>query len=203
MAEERAQDADLTGFYGGLSMRDRGSESTASSSGICRPRGASSHCRRPRTAAPARWRSAAIAGPTTSRSRPRSASAERFSLRPDDPLHGAGVGFALANGADARAKTWNVDVYTSWGFAKSFSLYGRLGLRPERPGVAVSPRLLVAAMSAAIAMASIMASAFATTSTGRWACALEYARYGRLAGEMANGVLPDSDQVQFGLQFRF
>ena len=32
---------------------------------------------------------------------------------------------------------------------------------------------------------------------------LEYARYGRLAGETMTGVLPDSDQVQFGLQFRF
>jgi len=32
---------------------------------------------------------------------------------------------------------------------------------------------------------------------------LEYARYGKLAGEAMTGVLPDSDQVQFGLQFRF
>ena len=38
-----------------------------------------------------------------------------------------GVGFALANGNERRSQDWNVDVYTSWGFAKQFSLYGRLG----------------------------------------------------------------------------
>jgi hypothetical protein len=32
---------------------------------------------------------------------------------------------------------------------------------------------------------------------------LEYARFGRLAGEPMAGVLPDSDHVQVGLQFRF
>jgi long-subunit fatty acid transport protein len=32
---------------------------------------------------------------------------------------------------------------------------------------------------------------------------LEYARFPRFAGETAAGLLPDSDQVQFGMQFRF
>jgi long-subunit fatty acid transport protein len=32
---------------------------------------------------------------------------------------------------------------------------------------------------------------------------LEYARFPRFAGESAAGALPDSDQVQFGMQFRF
>ena len=32
---------------------------------------------------------------------------------------------------------------------------------------------------------------------------LEYARFGRFAGESVNGLLPESDQVQFGMQFRF
>ena len=32
---------------------------------------------------------------------------------------------------------------------------------------------------------------------------LEYARFARLPGELATGVLPENDQVQFGLQFRF
>ena len=31
---------------------------------------------------------------------------------------------------------------------------------------------------------------------------LEYGRFGRLSGEVGNG-LPDSDQVSFGLQLRF
>jgi long-subunit fatty acid transport protein len=32
---------------------------------------------------------------------------------------------------------------------------------------------------------------------------LEYARFNRLPGELATGVMPESDQVQLGLQFRF
>ena len=32
---------------------------------------------------------------------------------------------------------------------------------------------------------------------------VEYARFGRFAGESLNGFLPESDQVQFGMQFRF
>ena len=32
---------------------------------------------------------------------------------------------------------------------------------------------------------------------------LEYARFGRFAGESLSGFFPESDQVQFGMQFRF
>ena len=32
---------------------------------------------------------------------------------------------------------------------------------------------------------------------------LEYARFGRFAGENIGGFFPESDQVQFGMQFRF
>ena len=32
---------------------------------------------------------------------------------------------------------------------------------------------------------------------------LEYARFPRFAGETVTGPLPDSDQVQFGMQLRF
>ena len=32
---------------------------------------------------------------------------------------------------------------------------------------------------------------------------LEYARFAKLPGELTTGVLPENDQVQLGLQFRF
>ena len=32
---------------------------------------------------------------------------------------------------------------------------------------------------------------------------VEYARFARLPGELTTGVIPENDQVQFGLQFRF
>ena len=32
---------------------------------------------------------------------------------------------------------------------------------------------------------------------------LEYARFGRLPGESVHGVLPENDQLQLGVQFRF
>ena len=55
------------------------------------------------------------------------ATSDRYSLRPLSPNVRRGVGLALASDADAGSKAWNVDVYTSWEFRKSLSLYGRLG----------------------------------------------------------------------------
>ena len=121
------QDVDASGFYGGLSMRDRGTDSGGPSVRPPFARVEQVHVAvGATTTAHARSPSAAIAGVTTSLSKLpwRPLIASRF-----DPMapHSPGMGFALANGTKPAAKTWNVDVYTSWGFAKRFSLYGRLG----------------------------------------------------------------------------
>jgi len=130
------------------------------------------------------------------------ATGERFALSPDGAAGRRGMGLAFANASDAGARNWNADVYTSWGFAKRFSLYGRLGYVQSEP---------VSNYSGTLAVSDVRRNRDGVNyGVGlRYdvnpvlGLRLEYARYGRLAGDPVAGVLPDSDQVQFGLQFRF
>jgi opacity protein-like surface antigen len=202
MANEPVPATDLTGFYGGLAMRDRGSESEGLQFGHI-----SSAWNK--FTAPAiddngarmlafggyRWRNDIAVEAAV-------ASAERFALNPDGAVGRRGMGLAFANTNDAAARSWNADVYTSWGFAKRLSLYGRLGY-VQSESVSTYP-------------VSVAASDVRRNRDGvnyglglRYdvnpvlGLRVEYARFGRLAGEPVAGVLPESDQVQFGLQFRF
>ena len=130
------------------------------------------------------------------------ASAERFTLNPDGAVGRRGMGLAFANANDAATRSWNADVYTSWGFAKRFSLYGRLGYVQSEP-VAIYP------VSVAVSDVRRNRDGVNYGLGLRYdvnpvlGLRVEYARYGRLAGEPVAGVLPESDKVQFGLQFRF
>jgi opacity protein-like surface antigen len=98
---------------------------------------------------------------------------------------------------------WNADVYTSWSFLGSFSLYGRLGYAQ---GEAL-PGYAIAALSPGDARAPRDGVNYGVgvryDITGALGLRLEYARFPRFAGETVTGPLPDSDQVQFGMQFRF
>jgi len=202
VADEAAPVTDLTGFYGGLSMRERGNEAEGLQFGHL-------------TSA---WNKFTL--PATENSGARAlafggyrwgndialeaavASAERFALTPDGIAGRRGMGLAFANTADTAARSWNADVYTSWGFAKRFSLYGRLGFVQSEP---------VANYSGSVAVSDVRRNRDGVNyGVGlRYdvnpvlGLRLEYARYGRLSGEPVAGVLPESDQVQFGLQFRF
>jgi opacity protein-like surface antigen len=125
---------------------------------------------------------------------------DRYALQPSPSGTHRGVGLALVPDGDTQSKTWNVDVYTSWEFRKSMSLYGRLGyaqsertpayapvgdvVRPNRDGVNYGLGLRYD-MTPALGLR------------------LEYARFGKLPADLANGVMPENDQVQLGLQFRF
>ena len=202
VADEAPQAADLAGFYGGLSMRDRGAESEGLQFGhislawnkFTLP---STDANGARTLAYGgyRWANDIAVEAAV-------ASADRFALNPEGVAGRRGMGFAFANVTDAAPRSWNADVYTSWGFAKKLSLYGRLGFVQSEP-VASTPGT----------------AAFSDVRRNRdgvnygvglrydvnpvLGLRLEYARYGRLAGDAMTGVLPDSDQLQFGLQFRF
>ena len=74
-----------------------------------------------------------------------------------------GMGSAFANVTDAAPRSWNADVYTSWGFAKKVSLYGRLGFVQSEPVASSSRNRRHPPMSDAIATASTMASDCAMT----------------------------------------
>src|SRR5512135_1738494 len=114
---------------------------------------------------------------------------------------GHGVGLSLAPAAPER--TWNADVYTSWSFLRSFSLYGRLGYA-QTHGL---PAYALATLSPVDTQASRDGVNYGVglryDVTRALGLRLEYARFPRFAGETVAGPLPDSDQVQFGVQFQF
>ncbi|TMH69688.1 MAG: porin family protein [Betaproteobacteria bacterium] len=126
-------------------------------------------------------------------------AAESYALAPGARR---GVGLSLAGTSESTTgRTWNADVYTSWSFRPSFALYGRLGYVQS---------------DAAAAFVSALPSIDRRTRDGvnygvglrydvtpALGLRLEYARFGRFAGENIGGFLPESDQVQFGMQFRF
>jgi len=202
VAEEVPAAADLTGFYGGLSMRERGTESEGLQFGhlssvwnkFTSP-ATEDNGARALVFGGYRWRNDIAVEAAV-------ASSERFALTADGIAGHRGMGLALANAADAAARSWNADVYTSWGFAKQFSLYGRLGFLQNEPVANYSGTLAVSdvrrnrdGVNYGVGLRYDINPALGLR--------LEYARYGRLAGEQVTGVLPESDQVQFGLQFRF
>jgi hypothetical protein len=198
-ADELAPVTDLTGFYGGLAMRDRGSESDGLQFGhlanawtkFTLP-AAEDNGMRTLAYGGYRWANDIAVEAAL-------ASADRFALRPDGAQ---GMGLALANGGDVAAKIWNVDVYTSWGFAKRFALYGRLGYIQNEP-VVLYPALGTLSDVRRNRDGVNYGVGLRYDVNTVLGLRLEYARFGRLAGEPMTGVLPDSDHVQFGLQFRF
>jgi len=126
---------------------------------------------------------------------------DKYSLQPR--LGGAGGGVGLA-APDPSAHTWNADVYTSWEFVRSVSLYGRLGYaqtetRPLFAGASLVPgdlRRQREGVNYGVGLRYDM-----TQSLG---LRVEYARFNRFVGEGANtGPLPESDQVMIGVQFKF
>ncbi|MEO8344928.1 MAG: outer membrane beta-barrel protein [Betaproteobacteria bacterium] len=202
MADERAPESALTGFYGGLSMRDRGNESDglqfghiSSAWGKFTPPATEDVGPRALAFGGYRWGNDIAVEAAV-------ASTDRFALRPDGASGRPGMGLAFANASEAAARTWNADVYTSWGFAKKFSLYGRLGYIQ-------SETLAANSYSGGVGNTQRIRDGVNYGLGMRYdinrvlGLRLEYARYGRLAGEPVTGVLPESDQVQFGMQLRF
>jgi opacity protein-like surface antigen len=198
--------ATSSGFYGGVSMRDRGGESQGLTFGPAPP-------------FTTRF-SASSSDETSSRSllfggyrfandisvEASFASSDKYSLRPADSSTPRGVGLNLATGArsltDLPARSWNVDVLTSWSFLRSFSLYGRLGYVQTdaqslaAPSVNVAdPRRLREGVNYGVGLRYDVSSALGLK--------LEYSRFGgRFAGEFSS-VVPESDQLSVGLQLRF
>jgi hypothetical protein len=134
-------------------------------------------------------------------------SIDKYALKPADGAVGArGVGLSFASGngiGDVPSRTWNLDVFTSWTFHRALALYGRLGYSqsdaPPLLGTATAPisevRRLRDGVNYGLGVRYDMNSALGLR--------LEYGRFGRFAGEFGAGPLPESDQVIFGVQFRF
>jgi len=194
------------GFYGGVSLRDQATEGAGITFG---PAGTVWN----RYAAPTaddtssrallfggyRWRNDLAVEASFS-------SLDRYALRPSEPggLR-QGVGLSIPAGAgisDLQTHAWNVDVFTSWTIYKAFALYGRLGygqadaapLFGSTASVAPEIRRLRDGVNYGLGVRYDMNSALGLR--------LEYGRFGRFMGEIGSTV-PETDQVTFGVQFRF
>lgn len=198
--------ASTTGFYGGVSLRDRATEGP----GIVFGNAASAWMRfatptsddtssRALVFGGYRWRNDLAVEASFS-------SVDRYALRPADAVGGGqGVGLSVPAGAglsDLQKQAWNIDVYTSWTFYKAFALYGRLGyaqadaapLFGSSASVAPEIRRLREGVNYGLGVRYDMNSALGLR--------LEYGRFGRFVGEIGT-TLPESDQVTLGVQFRF
>jgi opacity protein-like surface antigen len=135
-------------------------------------------------------------------------SADKYALRPlGAPQLGQGVGLKFGPGTgsgtnDLALRSVNVDVFTSWTVYKTFALYGRMGYAQSDAVIAYSglntpvidSRRNRDGMNYGLGVRYDLNSSLGLR--------LEYGRFGRLSGEVGNG-LPESDQVSFGLQLRF
>jgi opacity protein-like surface antigen len=129
-------------------------------------------------------------------------TADKYALQPGPPALSIGPGPGLAL-SETAARSWNADVFTSWEVIRSLSLYGRLGYaqsdaRAPFTGASIipgDPRRQREGVNYGLGLRYDV-----THSLG---LRVEYARFGRFAGEGAGSGLPDSDQVSVGVQFRF
>lgn len=198
-------DAAATGFYGGLSLRDRGQDSQGLSIG-------------PNVAGWTRY-----VAPTADDTAPRTLvfggyrwsndiaveaafnTIDKYALRPAGSVGSKGVGLSMTPGGgfgEPQNRTWNLDVFTSWTFYRSLALYGRLGYAQTDalplsgpPTSVLDPRRSRDGVNYGLGLRYDMNSSLGLR--------LEYGRFGRFAGEVGSGFLPESDQVTFGVQFRF
>ncbi|HTR58607.1 MAG TPA: outer membrane beta-barrel protein [Casimicrobiaceae bacterium] len=195
------------GFYGGVAMRENGSEANGLTLGNV-----------PVGNVPLAWNrfSAPIVDDTSQRSllfggyRWRNDLAVEAAVNTTDkyalhqgaqtPLIGPSPGLALT---DASARSWNADVYTSWEVIRSLSLYGRLGYAQSDARQIFSGASLVPGDPRRPRDGVNYGLGLRYDVTHSLGLRVEYARFGRFAGEGVGSGLPDSDQVSVGVQFRF
>jgi hypothetical protein len=114
---------------------------------------------------------------------------------------GGGVGLMLPGDTEAGMRQWNVDVVGSWSFWRSMALYGRLGYAQSdlvpayRTSIAAPERRTSDGLQYGVGLRYDFSRALGLK--------LEYARVGHVATEFERGLIPEVDQVQFGVQFRF
>lgn len=198
LAQRPAVAAPAAGFYGGIALRENGADSTGVTFGAKMPTWG-------RFTSP-------LADDTASRAllfggyrfandvavEASLNTSERYVLRPDPPRGRSGVGLSLLP-ADPSTQAWNANVFGSWSFLRRFSLYGRLGYRQSDAGASS-----VAALPIDPRRGVNYGVGLRYDVNPSLGLRLEYARFARFAGEtVQGGILPDSDQLQLGVQLRF
>jgi opacity protein-like surface antigen len=88
------------------------------------------------------------------------------------------------------SRAWNADVYTTWSFQKSFSLYGRLGYAQSDALPAYALAALPPSETRALRNGVNYGLGVRYDVTPALGLRLEYARFSRFAGEAVAGPLP-------------
>jgi hypothetical protein len=195
---------DAAGFYGGIALRERGTDRGALSLGLASTAWSRDSVPAADDGARAlvwggyRWQNdLALEAAFSSR--------EQYVLQPDRAVPaGRGVGLKLAGdtaaAGEGTGRVWNVDIFTSWSFYRSLALYGRMGYAQAEttslygPLPATDTRRARDGVNYGVGLRYDMNSALGLR--------LEYGRFGRFSTEFSGG-LPDTDQVTFGVQVRF
>jgi len=188
------------GFYGGVSLRENGSEAMGVMFGAQKastwgrftsPVADDSAASRTLLFGGYRWNNdlALEASVNTS---------DRYALRPETPSGRSGVGLSLLP-PDASTHAWNANLFGSWSFMRHLALYGRLGYIQSDAG---APSVVAVPVDPRRGVNYGLGLRFdVNPSLG---LRLEYARFTRFAGEtVQSGILPESDQLQVGVQLRF
>jgi opacity protein-like surface antigen len=197
--------APTSGFYGGVALRQAGNE--LPSIGIRQPTSLWGKYASP-TADDAGSRTLLVGGYRWQNDVALEASvatSDRYSLRPREYASRGGVGLTLQAPNDGATRSFQADVYTSWSPRPSLSLYSRLGYAQNDLGgtgylslttPTSDPRRLREGLNYGVGLRYDLTAALGLR--------LEYARFGRFAGEgPTSGFMPESDQVQLGVQLRF
>jgi opacity protein-like surface antigen len=203
VAPARAATAAPTGFYGGVALREAGAEMP--SFGVRAPNSLWGKYAFP-TTDDAGSRALLMGGYRWQNDLALEASiatSDRYALRPHDSARG-GVGLSLQGPQpDTGSRSFQADLYGTWSLRPTLSLYSRLGYAQNPlPNSYLSfntpsadPRRTREGVNYGLGLRYDFTSALGLR--------LEYSRFGRFAGEASNGFLPESDQVQLGVQLRF
>ena len=203
--------APAAGFYGGVSMRDHRTDGVGLQSGTAAstwPRFTLA------TTDDASSRAVVFGGYRWGNDVAVEASfstVDMYALRPVElaPVPARrGVGLGLAGDplgpADVPSRSWNVDLTTSWAFYKSFALYGRLGYAQAEAAplltganltTGIDPRRVRDGMNYGLGLRYDLKSNLGLR--------LEYARFAGFGIDTGSSIIPESDQVSLGVQFRF
>ena len=187
------------GFYGGVSVRDGGADAMGLVLG--KLPFAWNHFATP-TAEDATQRALVFGGYRWSSDISVEAAFnanDKYALRPGS-IGVSSVGLGLSD----PTRTWNADVYTSWEFVHSLSLYGRLGYAQTDGRALLAPVTLLTADARRLRDGVNYGVGLRYDLTRVLGLRVEYSRFNRFGGENVNaGLLPETDQVTLGVQFKF
>ena len=126
-------------------------------------------------------------------------ASDKYALRPG-VIGVSSVGLGLSDSTRA----WNADVYTSWEFVRSLSLYGRLGYAQSDVRALSAPLTLVVGDTRRQRDGVNYGVGLRYDLTQALGLRVEYSRFNRFNGDaISAGLLPESDQVTLGVQFKF